>query len=401
MMQSQSIQPLTHDKAMELIREMVPAIRSRAALTEELRCQPKETIQAFRNAGLIRALMPKRWGGAELGIQTMYETTVELAKADPSAGWCYGLLVLHSWMLAYYSEEAQREVWGEEPDACIASSFGGSPANQVTRVDGGYLVEGEWGFSSGIDHSDWAMIFAHAAAGAGNGIDSQRPMMLLVPKRDFTIVPTWNTIAQRGTGSNHLRVSRAFVPEHRTIDMVAWCQKGEGPGSHLTGNVLYQYPLYAVIPVSLASALLGASLDAYELWREGIKGKATVRNARVADFTHQQIRVAEVSATLEAAQALFEKSLARLAADQPIDTYERLRLRRNYGFTARLCNQAVKTMMDSSGAGSMFEANPLQRYWRDVQASSMHITFNMDHLGEMFGKLELGLPLNQKDSQLS
>ena len=49
----------------------------------------------------------------------------------------------------------------------------------------------------------------------------------------------------------------------------------------------------------------------------------------------------------------------------------------------------------------MFEKNPLQRYWRDVQASSMHITFNMDYLGEMFGKVELGLPLSPKDTLLS
>lgn len=395
----QRLQPLTHEKAMELVREMLPAIRSRAARSEELRSQPKETIQAFRNAGLIRALMPKRWGGSELGIDTMYQTTREIAKADPSAGWCFGLLVLHSWMLAYYPDEAQRDVWGEDPDACIASSFGGSPANRVVRVDGGYMVDGEWGFSSGIDHSDWAMIFAHAAASEPDV--SPQAMMMLVPTSDFTILPTWKTIAQKGTGSNNLRVQQVFIPEHRTIDMVAWCQKGEGPGSQLSDNELYKHPLYAVIPVSLASALMGASLGAYELWRDGIKGKSTVRNAKVADFTHQQIRVAEVSATLEAAQALFEKSLSRLETGGPIDTYERLRLRRNYGFTARLCNQAVKTMMESSGAGSMFEANPLQRYWRDVQASAMHITFNMDHLGEMFGKLELGLPLNEKDSRLS
>ncbi|WP_420866960.1 hypothetical protein [Brevibacillus invocatus] len=60
-----------------------------------------------------------------------------------------------------------------------------------------------------------------------------------------------------------------------------------------------------------------------------------------------------------------------------------------------------KTIVDYSGASSMYESNPLQRYWRDVQASSMHITFNMDHLGEMFGKLELGLSLSPKDSLLS
>ena len=63
---------------------------------------------------------------------------------------------------------------------------------------------------------------------------------------------------------------------------------------------------------------------------------------------------------------------------------------------AKICNQAVKTIVDYSGAGIVYEGHPLKRYWRDVQASSMHITFNFDWLGEMFGKSELGLDLVQK-----
>ena len=37
-------------------------------------------------------MVPKRWGGHELGFDTLFRTTVEIAKADPSAGWCYTLL---------------------------------------------------------------------------------------------------------------------------------------------------------------------------------------------------------------------------------------------------------------------------------------------------------------------
>ena len=155
------------------------------------------------------------------------------------------------------------------------------------------------------------------------------------------------------------------------------------------------------MPVCLTSALLGASIGAYETWRDNIKSKLNVRHSKVADFTHSQIRVAEISATLAAAEALMEKTVNRLSTGEPIDTYEKLKLRRNYGFIARLCNQAVKTIVDHSGAGIVYEGNPLNRYWRDVQASSMHITFNFDWLGEMFGKVELGLPLSPKDTLIS
>ena len=109
----------------------------------------------------------------------------------------------------------------------------------------------------------------------------------------------------------------------------------------------------------------------------------------------------EVSGLLAAAEALLEKTVTRLSTGEPIDTYEKLSIRRNYGYVAKMCNQAVKTIVDHSGAGIVYEGNPLNRYWRDVQASSMHITFNMDWLGEMFGKVELGLPLSPQDSLIS
>src|SRR5690242_6575126 len=99
---------LTHQEAVERAREIASQLRSRFKLSEELCRQPEETIQDFIDAGLIRAMVPKRWGGHELDFNTLFKTGVEIAKADPSAGWCYTLLVVHSWMLAYFPEEAQR-----------------------------------------------------------------------------------------------------------------------------------------------------------------------------------------------------------------------------------------------------------------------------------------------------
>lgn len=390
---------MTHEEAVERAKDVAVRVRTRFKLTEELCHQPQETIQDFTDAGLIRAMIPKRWGGYELGFDTLFRTGVEIAKADPSAGWCYTLLVVHSWMLAYFPEEAQREVWEKNPDATIASSFNGLPKSEVTPVEGGYRVNGQWGYSSGIDHSDYIMIQGNIDADQDGEIDEY--VFMLVPKSDFEIQQTWKTVAQKGTGSNTVLLENVFVPKHRTIDMVPWCQSGEGPGRAANPGLLYSHPLYAAMPVCLTSALLGASIGAYELWRDTMKTKVSLRNSKVADFTHQQIRVAEVSASLAAAEALLEKTVDRLSTGEPIDTHEKLRIRRNYGYVARSCNQAVKTIMDHSGAGVVYESNPMQRYWRDVQVSSMHVTFNMDWLGEMFGKVELGFPLSRKDSLIS
>lgn len=223
-------------------------------------------------------------------------------------------------------------------------------------------------------------------------------LMMMVPKEDIEVLNTWKTVATKGTGSNNILLENVFVPKHRTLDMVAWCQRAEGPGRQLNTSLLYSYPLFAAMPVSLSSALIGASIGAYEHWREAMRSKVNKSNEKVADFTHQQIRIAEVSATLTAAEALLEKTIIRLTTGEPIDTYDKLVNRRNYGYVARLCNQAVKTIVDNAGASMIYESNPLQRYWRDVQASSLHYAFNLDMLGELFGKMELGIELNPKST---
>lgn len=397
---NQLLQQLTHDEAVERARSLANQIKLRFKLTEENGCQPQETISDYIDAGLIRAMVPKRWGGHELGFDTLFRTGVEIAKADPSAGWCYTLLVVHSWMLAYFPEEAQREVWEKNLNATIATSFASFPKNEILTLEDGYQINGTWGFSSGIDHSDYVMIQGNIDVNQETGL-AREVLLLLVPKEDFEIQKTWKTVAQRGTGSNNILLKNVYVPKHRTIDLAAWCQRGDGPGRKENTSLLYSHPLYAAMPVCLSSALLGASIGAYELWRDGLKNKVSTRNSKVADFTHQQIRVAEVSGLLAAAEALLEKTVTRLSTGVPIDTYEKLSIRRNYGYVAKMCNQAVKIIIDHSGAGIVYEGNPLNRYWRDVQASSMHITFNMDWLGEMFGKVELGLPLSPKDSLIS
>ncbi|MGE8081895.1 acyl-CoA dehydrogenase family protein [Peribacillus loiseleuriae] len=390
---------LTHEEAVERAKNLATQIKPRFKITEELRHQPQETIQDFIDSGLIRTVVPKRWGGYELGFNTLFRTGVEVAKADPSAGWVYTLLLVHTWMLAYFSEEAQRDVWEVNPDATIATTFNPFSKNEMFSAEGGYQLSGQWGFSSGVDHCDWVLIQGNIDLNQDG--EAKEIVAMLVPKSDFKIQKTWKTIAQRGTGSNTILLENVFIPKYRTIDLVAWCQRGEGSDKRTNTSFLYSHPLFAGMLSCLVSTILGASIGAYELWRDSIKNKVSLTSTKVADYTHQQIRVAEVSASLAAAEALMEKIVERLDSGDPIDTYEKLRIRRNYAYITKLCNKAVRMIVDSSGAGSMYESSPLQRYWRDVQGSSMHFTLNMDWVGEMFGKAELGISLNPKDTLIS
>ena len=51
---------------LERAHALVPKLRERAAVTEEMRRLPPETEKELHAAGLFRILQPKRVGGAEL-----------------------------------------------------------------------------------------------------------------------------------------------------------------------------------------------------------------------------------------------------------------------------------------------------------------------------------------------
>ena len=83
-------------------------------------------------------MIPKEIGGYGLGFDTWFEVTRELSKADASHGWCAGLLIHHSHLIAQYPQAAQKTVWAGGLDVPVAVSL--VPVVQAVTVDSGYRI---------------------------------------------------------------------------------------------------------------------------------------------------------------------------------------------------------------------------------------------------------------------
>src|SRR5437016_4855399 len=82
-------------------------------------------------------------------------------------------------------------------------------AGRARRVDGGYVLQGHWPFSSGVDSSAWNMLAGIVASDdEADGIEYR---IFLLPKRDYKIIDNWDAAGLRGTGSNDVEVDEAFV----------------------------------------------------------------------------------------------------------------------------------------------------------------------------------------------
>ena len=126
------------DELLQRARDLQPALRQRASQAREGRRLPAQTIADFKTAGLFRMMQPARYGGFEMSPAHFYDVVFEIARACPSSGWVLSGVGVHNWQLALLDDQAQREVWGADPDVLISSSYG--PRARVERVDGGYRI---------------------------------------------------------------------------------------------------------------------------------------------------------------------------------------------------------------------------------------------------------------------
>src|SRR3546814_19244999 len=87
-----------------------------------------------------------------------------------------------------------------------------APMGVARPVEGGYILNGRWSFSSGTDHCDWVMIGAMVGDESGKPLMPPKILHVLLPRSDYDIdQDSWNGVGLRGTGSKDLISKDAFL----------------------------------------------------------------------------------------------------------------------------------------------------------------------------------------------
>jgi 3-hydroxy-9,10-secoandrosta-1,3,5(10)-triene-9,17-dione monooxygenase len=383
-----------YDEAMRRAREMVSILRERAQASEDARRLTRDNEQLLHESGLFRFHQPKAFGGMELDFVAVVDIPAELARGCPSTAWSVGNMACHHWMLGYYEPETQHEVWGANPDALIASSIA-LAAGRAHKVDGGFIVNGRWPFSSVVDNADWNMLAVSVIGDDGKTAIDWR--LCLVPKSDYAVIDTWYAMGMAGTGSKDVSVTELFVPERRALALQLTRGGYEHPGGAVNSSPIYGVPLVAASSHPLAPAALGAAEGAYETFIDSIaRRKGTYTGAKIADFQAVQIKVARARCLIDSARSLLRQSSIQFneaaASNRQLDLETKLRFRAQSAFAVAQAREAVEALWSCYGAQGIYINDPLQRYLRDVLAISQHFSFNFDIAGSAYGAHTLGAP---------
>jgi 3-hydroxy-9,10-secoandrosta-1,3,5(10)-triene-9,17-dione monooxygenase len=385
-----SFADVEYDEAVARARALVPALRERAARTEAERDLSPETMADLHGTGLLRFCQPKRWGGMELGFLSQIDIPAEIARGCASTAWTVSNYAIHHWLLAFYEERAQEEIWGADPDALIASGIA-YPQGRGRKVDGGYVVSGHWNFSSGVGPSEWNML--GVVIRDGDRVVDHR--ICLLHRSEYEIIDDWQVMGMRATGSRSVKASEVFVPEYRTLSGYQCRGAGDFPGAKVNPSGVYRLPVAMISSHCLAAVAVGNAQAALELSCEHVKARTTsYTGASMRDFQAVQLRVGGAGARIEAARLLLRNDAVngqRWADEGRVPTVEeKLAVKRNAAYATTLCTEAVDLLHGMAGANGIYDSHPIQRLFRDAHSLGAHFGFSFDVHGSAWGLVALG-----------
>ncbi|MCB9438986.1 MAG: flavin-dependent monooxygenase [Mycolicibacterium sp.] len=375
------------------IDELLPQLRERAQVTEDLRRLPDENIKALDEVGFFKLIQPSQWGGMECDPTVFYEAVRRLASACGSTGWVAGILGIHNWHLAQFDQAAQDEVWGDDPSTRISSSYAPMGAGVVTETGDGYIVNGSWNWSSGCDHASWAFL-------GGPVIKDGRPVdfgSFLIPRTEYRIDDVWHVVGLKGTGSNTVVVKDVFVPRHRFLSYKSMNDHTAGGLVNNTAPV-YKMPWGTIHPTTISTPIVGMAYGAYDahVEHQGKRIRAAYAGEKAKDDPFAKIRIAEAASDIDAAWRQLIGNVADeyalLAAGQEIPFELRATARRDQVRATGRAIASIDRLFEASGATALSVDAPVQRFWRDAHAGRVHAANDPERAYLIFGNEAFGLP---------
>lgn len=355
-------------------RAMIPTLKSRARQCVRDRNVPAETIAEMQEAGFFRILQPKRYGGYEMHPNVFFEVQKALAEGCMSTGWMYGVVGCHPYEMALFHDEAQAEVWGDDPSMLVSSTY--QPVGKVTHVDGGFRLSGRWGFSTGSTHCGWVLLGAFCPPK-----DDGTPMEMrtfLLPRSDYAIdEDAWHTFGLQGTGSHDIIVDDVFVPDYRTHKSSDGflCQN---PGQEVNDGPLYRLPWAQVFVRSVSTAAFGGAQAAINAGLAIMQDRVSTNTGK-ASKADPMLHAAIMAAIAEKAEM---ETTLRLTMDELLGYAERgeaipMEKRTFFAYQSSTVVRRLADLVDDIvkqlGGRAIYMTSDILQPWLDLHAGRAHV----------------------------
>ena len=377
---------LTAETLVERAVALRPLLLEQQAENDRRGYYSDEVHQAFKDAGFYRILLPRLFGGYELPYPVFIRVIAEIARGHPATAWCYTLASSHGFLVAsHWPQEAQAEIFGADGDIRVCQRA--TPAGTITPVEGGYIIDGTFGFCSGAPVSTHMVGSCMLQDGEG----PPRAVSFIVSRAKYEVLPDWGGdigLGMQGSGSNSVKIDKLFVPGRHVVSadvMMSSLPFNEGtPGTELHGNPMYLGVAGGAFLTEFGAITTGAARAAIDEYKRLMASTSMPRQPgvmRTADpealralGKAMNLTDAAWAVTMTAVN-LYMEQVARWARDHtPIRMEDTLQIWGMSQEASQLACRAVDILFETGGARASFGGQRLQRYFRDIQMYRVHTT---------------------------
>jgi 3-hydroxy-9,10-secoandrosta-1,3,5(10)-triene-9,17-dione monooxygenase len=278
-----------------------------------------------------------------------------------------------------------------------------APMGTLKPIDGGYILNGQWDYCSGIPYATHLLCGAMLEGGGG-------PRQVVVPRAAFEVLDDWGgdrTLGMRASGSNSARVCDAFVPAHMVVVLDWLGARPDGmehgtPGTRLHGNPMYLGRMMGPYHCSLVSVVVGAAWAALDEFETMMLRNRSLADPSLlwADHPDYLRPFGLALAMTEAAETILYGVASRymdycqrwLRDQTPITVEDNLRLWGLAQQAGGLARQAVELLLQNSLSAPTKKGSRLARYFGDVAMYNSHVSALQNNHATYVARAHFGRP---------
>lgn len=366
--------------------ELRPLLMAEAAAGEAQRSPTKAVEAALFENRMLCAMLPKRLGGVGLSFTDFCRMQIEIAKGDPSVSWIVQIINGTSWVTSLAPDSVQDAVFANGPTT-VCGAY--NPPGKARKVDGGWIINGAWPYTSGSRQSEWAQQGVVLEGYDGPVVPGIS--MCYIPFKDLSIVDSWFVTGMQGTGSDTSVAKDVFIPEGQMVLMDERAGQIDRTKRHF-GAPSDLLPVVPVVRTTGIAQLIGAVEAMLEIVRDEA-GKKPVLTTTIGPRTSSGAYMrdlGEAAAMLDTAKLILFHLVGEFdrvgLTDSELSLEDKARNRAQCAQMIRLVHAASESLMFQAGSSAFSLDKPISRYWKDVAMGLRHIQ-NIPTIGyEIYGR---------------
>lgn len=344
------------DEAVSMIREQSRHMELTGALTPEV-------LNVIYDHNLFKLFVPEKLGGNMTPLPDALRTFEYASWIDGSFGWLVNIGSGGGFFISSIVPSVSQKLFSDKK-AVIAGS--GYPSGSAKRVNGGFLVSGQWKFCSGSTHA--TAFTANCMIESSKSSNPEIRSFILLPDQ-VNLIKDWNAFGLKATASHSITVDNVFVPQEMTFNIA--------DDRAYYSDPVFQYPFLQFAQASFAAVAIG-------ICKHFLEEAKSISERNKETWGTSSNRFQFVMSKIDEMERLFTNAIndfyKKIDESWEVHTNHKLLSEKEQEQISRQCKETRRVALHCAqlilpylGINAIMEDTVINRTWRDLHTACQNV----------------------------